>query len=367
LDITLATPLEGVKRLKGTGTFDTKRQRIAFKVSFLDGGGESVKVRGAGARGNRCSFAVKYEDASQWRAEGESGDAFIRAFTETAEAQARDTFAAFVSKAKRARSPSIGAEDDDVPDAKRTRSSSIGAKNDDAPEEAHVPSESYGGEHDDASEEAHVPSETYGGAGSSSSSSRDFSVQAAEVPDDAAVGGGAASLVAAPNESKRQRSTVDRLSVTEKQFGYAGVRDGRHTKAARKSAEPEEHARLSAALDVMEAAQAPGSAHAGTAAAAAKALELMGEQNKVLNEENGALKEEIQSVKESLKGHLAMVQAILDEGGGAEEVEGEGDARLLRHNEHEALKLLQGVMLELLDSLPEAEEAAMVAHIRVLG
>ena len=95
LDITLATPLEGVKRLKGTGTFDTKRQRISFNVSFLDGGGESVKVRGAGARGNRCLFAVKYDDASQWRAEGESGDAFIRAFTETAEAQARDTFAAF--------------------------------------------------------------------------------------------------------------------------------------------------------------------------------------------------------------------------------------------------------------------------------
>jgi hypothetical protein len=160
---------------------------------------------------------------------------------------------------------------------------------------------------------------------------------------------------------------VDRLSVTEKQFGYAGVRDGRHTKAARKRAEPEEHARLSAALDDLEAAQAPGSAHAGTAAAAAKALELMGEQNKVLDEENGALKEEILLVKESLKDHLNMVQAILGEGVGAEEVEGEGDVRLLRHHEHEALKLLQGVMLELLDSLPEAEEAAMVAQMEYDG
>ena len=71
--------------------------RIAYKVSFLDGGGESVKVRGAGGRGNRCSFFMKYEDPSQWRDEGESGDAFIRAFTEKAEAQARDTFATIVS------------------------------------------------------------------------------------------------------------------------------------------------------------------------------------------------------------------------------------------------------------------------------
>ena len=65
LDITLATPLEGVQSLKGTGAFDSKRQRIAYTVSFLDGGGESVKVRGAGGRGNRCTFFVKYEDPSQ--------------------------------------------------------------------------------------------------------------------------------------------------------------------------------------------------------------------------------------------------------------------------------------------------------------
>ena len=58
---------------------------------------------------------------------------------ESREAQARDTFATFFSKAKRDRYPSIGAEDDDAPDAKRTRSSSVGAENDDAPEEAHVP------------------------------------------------------------------------------------------------------------------------------------------------------------------------------------------------------------------------------------
>jgi hypothetical protein len=66
-------------------------------------------------------FFVKYEDPSQWRDEGESGDAFIRAFTETAEAQARDTFATFFSKAKRDRYPSVCAE------------------NDEAPEESHVP------------------------------------------------------------------------------------------------------------------------------------------------------------------------------------------------------------------------------------
>ena len=65
LDITLATPLEGVQSLKGTGAFDSKRQRIAYTVSFLDGGGESVKVRGAGGRGNRCTFFVKYEYPSQ--------------------------------------------------------------------------------------------------------------------------------------------------------------------------------------------------------------------------------------------------------------------------------------------------------------
>jgi hypothetical protein len=63
---------------------------------------------------------VKYEDPSQWRDEEERGDAFIRAFTETAEAQARDTFATVFSKAKRDRYPSIGAEEDDAPDAKRT-------------------------------------------------------------------------------------------------------------------------------------------------------------------------------------------------------------------------------------------------------
>ena len=57
--------LEGEESLKGTGAFDSKRQRIAYNVSFLGGGGESVKVRGAGGRGNRCTFFVKYEDPSQ--------------------------------------------------------------------------------------------------------------------------------------------------------------------------------------------------------------------------------------------------------------------------------------------------------------
>ena len=77
--------MEGVESLKGTGAFIRRgtAYRIAYKVSFLDGGGESVKVRGAGERGNRCSFFIKYENPSQWRDEGESGDAFIRAFTET--------------------------------------------------------------------------------------------------------------------------------------------------------------------------------------------------------------------------------------------------------------------------------------------
>ena len=65
LDITLATPLEGVEScLKGTVAFYSKRHRIAYKVSFLDGGGESVKVRGAGGRGSRCTFFVNYEDPS---------------------------------------------------------------------------------------------------------------------------------------------------------------------------------------------------------------------------------------------------------------------------------------------------------------
>jgi hypothetical protein len=162
-------------------------------VSFLDGGGESVKVRGAGGRGNKCSFFIKYEDPSQWRDEGEGGDAFIRAFTEKAEAQARDTFATIVSKAKRARSPSIGAEDDDAPDAKRTRSSSVGAENDDAPEEAHVPryptlpAPPPRRTHFGSSQTPHtfvrfvlLLSETNGGAGWSASSLRDFSVQASE-------------------------------------------------------------------------------------------------------------------------------------------------------------------------------------------
>lgn len=78
-----------------------------------------------------------------------------------------------------------------------------------------------------------------------------------------------------PNESKRPRNEVDPLSATDKEFDNAGVRDDRHTKAARKSTDYEEHALLSAASGEMEATQAPGSAHAGTAAAAAKALEIM--------------------------------------------------------------------------------------------
>jgi hypothetical protein len=65
LDITLATPMEGMETLKGTGAFNLKRHLIAYKVSFLDGGGDFVKVCGAGGRGNRCTFFVKYEDPSQ--------------------------------------------------------------------------------------------------------------------------------------------------------------------------------------------------------------------------------------------------------------------------------------------------------------
>jgi hypothetical protein len=96
LDITLANTLEGVESLKARTLLI--RRGNACNVSFLGGGGESIKVCGAGGRGNRCPFFVKYEDPSQWRDEGESGDAFIRALTETAQAQARDTFATFFLK-----------------------------------------------------------------------------------------------------------------------------------------------------------------------------------------------------------------------------------------------------------------------------
>jgi hypothetical protein len=66
LDITLATPLEGEESPKGTGAFISKRHITAYKVSFLDGGGDSAKVRGAGGRGSRCLFFVKYEDPNSY-------------------------------------------------------------------------------------------------------------------------------------------------------------------------------------------------------------------------------------------------------------------------------------------------------------
>jgi hypothetical protein len=193
LDITLATPLEGVESLKDTGAFDSKRQRIAYNVSFLDGGGESIKVRGAGGRGNRFSFFVKYEDPSQWRDEGESGDAFIRAFTETAEAQGRIPSPQLFLKPSeldpRLSAPKttthqtpneLGPRQSALKTTTRRRRHTFPGT---PPFSRPPPRRTHFGR----SQTPHtfvrfvlLLSETNGGAGSSSSCARDFSVQAAE-------------------------------------------------------------------------------------------------------------------------------------------------------------------------------------------
>jgi hypothetical protein len=106
VDLTLASPIEGVKGLKGKGTFDPNNSRISFNVSLLGGDYETVNIHGAGKRANRVIFSVKYKDASLWRDDaGEIGAAFDRTFAVEAEEKARETFTSLVIKAKRNHSP----------------------------------------------------------------------------------------------------------------------------------------------------------------------------------------------------------------------------------------------------------------------
>jgi hypothetical protein len=149
-------------------------------------------------------------------------------------------------------------------------------------------------------------------------------------------------------EAKQRRSAVSHLPASPKDWGYRGRHTGERHSAMEKPAEPVDYADLRAASREMEAAQAPESAHAGVASAAVQTILQAGEENAALKNTDHALKTEIQFVKNALKGHQGMVQAALEDSGEAEEAE---CANTPHYDELEALKLPQGTMLELLDSL----------------
>jgi hypothetical protein len=105
VDLTLASPIEGVKRLKGKGTFGPSRNRVSYNVSLLNGDDEAVSIRGNAKEAKRISIFVPFGDANLWRKDaGESGEAFTCKFIVAAEAKARETFTNFVTKAKGKRS-----------------------------------------------------------------------------------------------------------------------------------------------------------------------------------------------------------------------------------------------------------------------
>jgi hypothetical protein len=109
VDLTLSSPIEGAKRLKGKGTFFPSINRVSYNVSLLNGDDEAVSIRGDAEEAKRISIFVPFGDANLWRkVVGESGVASACIFIVPAEAKARETFTNFVTKAKRKRSPSPG-------------------------------------------------------------------------------------------------------------------------------------------------------------------------------------------------------------------------------------------------------------------
>jgi hypothetical protein len=97
----LASPIVGVKRFKGKGAFGPSRNRVSYNVSLLNGDDEAVSIRDDAKEARRISIFVPFGDANLWRKDaGESGEAFVCIFIVAAEAEARETFTNFVTKAK---------------------------------------------------------------------------------------------------------------------------------------------------------------------------------------------------------------------------------------------------------------------------
>ena len=75
MDLTLASPLEGAKRLKGTGTFGPSRNRVSYNVSPLNGDDEAASIRRDAKEAKRVLIFVPFGDANLWRKNaGESGE-----------------------------------------------------------------------------------------------------------------------------------------------------------------------------------------------------------------------------------------------------------------------------------------------------
>ena len=107
VDLTLASPMEGAKRLKGKGTFGPSRNRVSYNVSLLNGDDEAASIHSDAKEAKGISIFVRFGDANLWREDsGESREAFACTFIVAVEAKARETFTNFVTKAKRKRSPS---------------------------------------------------------------------------------------------------------------------------------------------------------------------------------------------------------------------------------------------------------------------
>jgi hypothetical protein len=63
-DLTLASPIAGVNRLKGKGAFGPSRNRVSYNVSLLNGDDKIVSLRGDAKKANRISISVPFGDAS---------------------------------------------------------------------------------------------------------------------------------------------------------------------------------------------------------------------------------------------------------------------------------------------------------------
>ena len=99
VDLSLASPLEGAKRHKGTGRFVPSRNCVSYNVSLLNGDDEAASIRGDAKEAKRVSFFVPIGDTNLWRKDaGESGEASARTFIVAAEAKARETLTNFMTK-----------------------------------------------------------------------------------------------------------------------------------------------------------------------------------------------------------------------------------------------------------------------------
>ena len=67
MDLTLASLIEGAKRLKGTGTFGPSRSSVLYNVSLRNGDGGADSIRGDAKEVKRVSIFVPFGDANLWR------------------------------------------------------------------------------------------------------------------------------------------------------------------------------------------------------------------------------------------------------------------------------------------------------------